>query len=339
MKHPQHPFQQRQKNFDVLRVLACFAVIVVHSATGVIFNAPTLDNQNWWVAAFYDASMRWCVPIFIMLTGALLIPKAAELSIFMFWRSRLQRIIFPTLFWSSFYVLVSIAIVGNLENVGLLMAMMGNKPFFHLWYFYLAILLYCAVPIVSRTVARLSKRQTILFIALSFVVTTITNWPSFEGQLTIFSIFAYLSYLATGYLAATASKTSPRMNCLYLAIFALCWLTLVGCSALLLSRFGYSGWEYMFSFSNILVAIMSYCIFQLAINLPINFSVAPLAKLTLGIYAIHPLWFMTLSEFGITSFSFGPSLGIPLMSIVVFALSICTAFILSRFKFLSAVVV
>ena len=329
---------QRHASFDMVRIVACAAVITAHVSTWVIYSNPSLENPQWWISNFFNAAMRWPVPVFIMVTGALLIPKARATTVQNFWRQRLPRVIVLAVFWSSIYVLISYFFTHNLDHVGFFLTMMGDQPFYHLWYLYLAILLYVLIPLVQRGLDALPKRSIKLMIVLSLVISTVAGWPEFEGRYTVLTVFAYVAYLAIGYIVCNLPKLSPRAFIANIAIVGLCWLTTSTLSAMLLPRFGSAGWEFMFSMTQGLVAIMAVSVIRLLLSIEWHWNVRPLAGLTLGIYAIHPLWVLALSKLGLTGFTFGPALGIPLTSALVFGLSAATAFVMSKVKAFKAVV-
>lgn len=332
------PARPRQASFDVVRVFACAAVITAHVSTWVIYSNPSLENSEWWISNFFDAAMRWPVPVFIMVTGALLVPKARATTAQNFWQQRLPRVILLAVFWSSIYLLISHFITHNLAQVGFMLVAMGNQPFFHLWYLYLAILLYLLLPFVQKALDSNSIHTTIVMIVLSFMISTVAGWPEFEGRYIILTVFAYVAYLAIGHIVCNLPKLSTRAFIGNIAIVCACWLTTSSLSAVLLPRFGSAGWEFMFSMTQVVVAIMAISVIRLLLSVEWQWNVAPLARLTLGIYAIHPLWVLALSKLGITGLSYGPALGIPITSALVFALSAATAFVLSKLKGLSAVV-
>ena len=65
--------------FDLLRILATFAVIFLHvSACG--FGRDYL-SCNWIVSVVYDGMVRWCVPIFVMLSGALFLDMKKKITL------------------------------------------------------------------------------------------------------------------------------------------------------------------------------------------------------------------------------------------------------------------
>lgn len=70
---------------DVVRFVAMFTVVCCHSADPFNFyvGEPPLNigEIKFWGAA-YGALLRPCVPLFVMLTGALLLPVRSETSVF-----------------------------------------------------------------------------------------------------------------------------------------------------------------------------------------------------------------------------------------------------------------
>jgi len=73
----------------MLMVLACFMVILLH-VSGVLYG--TLDDK-WWSGNVYDSITRSSVPLFLMIAGAILLPKQENL--WDFFSKRLGRIIPP----------------------------------------------------------------------------------------------------------------------------------------------------------------------------------------------------------------------------------------------------
>jgi surface polysaccharide O-acyltransferase-like enzyme len=67
---------------DNLRVIAIFSVILVHVMDPLFENNPSV-SPVWWIGNIYGSFVRYCVPIFVMLTGALILPKDYELKYFL----------------------------------------------------------------------------------------------------------------------------------------------------------------------------------------------------------------------------------------------------------------
>ena len=55
--------------FDILRIVACFAVIIIHVCSWYLYS--DINSPNWQVFNFYNSIVKWSVPIFVMISGAL----------------------------------------------------------------------------------------------------------------------------------------------------------------------------------------------------------------------------------------------------------------------------
>ena len=65
---------QRIIYLDLLRVLATIGVIVIHVCGRGFYGS--LFTSSWYYAVFYHSLVRWCVPVFFMISGALFLnPK------------------------------------------------------------------------------------------------------------------------------------------------------------------------------------------------------------------------------------------------------------------------
>jgi surface polysaccharide O-acyltransferase-like enzyme len=94
-----------------MRVLGVAAVIIVHTCDMVLFSKE-VGTARWWAANFVDSACRWAVPMFIMLSGALLLNPSRDESAGQFYRRRLARLGIATAFWSVFFVLFSVYYTG-----------------------------------------------------------------------------------------------------------------------------------------------------------------------------------------------------------------------------------
>ena len=95
--------KQRMVWIDTLRVLAALAVVWLHVAVGVVQDHPSAASVSWWIGNVADSMSRWCVPIFVMITGYLLLSRPGD-SLKKFYARRFSRIIIPLVFWTMFYL-------------------------------------------------------------------------------------------------------------------------------------------------------------------------------------------------------------------------------------------
>ena len=53
---------------DILRILAVFAVMMIHVSASGFYTNP-VQSFTWQVVNFYECMVRWAVPVFVMVTG------------------------------------------------------------------------------------------------------------------------------------------------------------------------------------------------------------------------------------------------------------------------------
>lgn len=86
---------------DATRVLACLAVVVLHVAAACWKTAFYSDALSWIALNFYDSTVRWAVPVFVMVSGALLLCGNRSLREIM--QKNVLRIVVAFYCWSFLY--------------------------------------------------------------------------------------------------------------------------------------------------------------------------------------------------------------------------------------------
>ena len=82
---------------DAMRVLACFLVVFSHSCDAFIAQFNN-DYATFLQGCALGSLVRPCVPLFVMMTGVLLLPLKGTMG--EFYSKRLKRIAIPLVFWS-----------------------------------------------------------------------------------------------------------------------------------------------------------------------------------------------------------------------------------------------
>ena len=154
---------------------------------------------------------RWAVPVFIMISGALLLPRFIEAdkppAIASFFRRRLLKIGILIIIWTSLYLLWQWYFFHKATNMGevLLSFLLGNT-YTHLFFLFIIGGLYMATPFVGKLCWRLSTRGLLQLSAGLLVVTAVGQMVLVlveridPAQLTIFGVWVpYLGYYMAGY--------------------------------------------------------------------------------------------------------------------------------------------
>ncbi len=99
---------------DILRIIATFAVIVIHVSASKWYHSP-IREFNWQIYNLYDSLVRWSVPIFVMLSGMLFLNPEKEITTGEIFRKYIFRILLAIIFWECFIKLIQSFIIIFLE--------------------------------------------------------------------------------------------------------------------------------------------------------------------------------------------------------------------------------
>lgn len=94
---------ERKKEWDMIRIIACFCVVVIHVA-GYGMEIKDPHTTDWMIRNLVVSMVRCAVPIFFMLSGILFMEK--KLSIFELYRKYAARIVIAWISWSFLYALI-----------------------------------------------------------------------------------------------------------------------------------------------------------------------------------------------------------------------------------------
>jgi len=325
---------QRDLRLDVLRIAAIVAVIWLHVSGEVVVNEPGPGDAEWWMGNFADAFSRWCVPLFVMASGALILPKRPHGAPWDFYRRRAARIVVPTLFWTMIYLGVR-AIDDDASVRSLLIAVVRGTPYYHLWFLYMIAGLYIAAPLISRFLDGTPPGVVLAAMGLAFLVNSteslIAEIVDGKRAYTFLGMWpAYLGYFLAGYYLW---RWPPRRLSWTLALIVVlaCGAGIALLTGVLYQFIGERSWQIAYGNLQPLVVLMSLAIFAAVAGSPMRFNpaaariVGAMIPLVLGIYVMHPLWLLVLKDRGIDGFFVNPTVGIPLTTLLAFALSLASA--------------
>jgi surface polysaccharide O-acyltransferase-like enzyme len=147
----------------------------------------TVSTQAWWTFVTYKSLSLVCVPLFVILTGALLLqPSKINEPIKVFLKKRLSRIGLAFLFWTFIYLVWGFFISHTpltLYNViqGSVISLFTGS-YYHFWYIYLIAGLYLITPLLRAAIAYRDEKLIRYLIAVWFVgICIVPLLPLFTG--------------------------------------------------------------------------------------------------------------------------------------------------------------
>ena len=339
--------RKNANSYDYLRVLAAYAVILLHTAAPLLYLYNEIPFENWMIGNIFDSLVRWCVPVFIMLSGAFLLDPSRNETIHSFLQRRMDKILIPFLAWSLiYYFYYAINYNREISVESLIRNILNNEITNHLWYIYILIGLYLITPVIRIFIKYSNKSILLYFLTLWFIGNSVFNLIDHLFNLNIYFDFViddYLGYYLLGYFLRTERLNKKTTLTIYASALICIFITIFGTYFDTVNNGGnIVGFYYNYLSPN--TVIISVAIFLLFRNL--NTSATKLKSLiyfisqrSFGIYLIHILIQRILSEvFNFNHFSFHPLISIPLVSIVIFALSCISVFVLQKIPFIKKIV-
>ncbi|OGX13877.1 MAG: hypothetical protein A2351_08415 [Omnitrophica bacterium RIFOXYB12_FULL_50_7] len=344
--------------FDFLRAAAAFGVILVHVSADVITEWGVFPKSWWWSANIYDSIARGCVPIFIMISGALLLP--VQEGIGDFFRKRFYRVAIPFVAWTILYLLWKKHFyVPHLGFGEALRLAASGGAHFHLWFIYVLVGLYLVTPVFRILAAHASERLLLYFLVLWFVFSSFL--PFFEklGTILIHSNFhinlfvepaqGFIGYFILGhflrkYMTERQVPAACAMGTVNLFVCALgtYFLTLHARTYSLLLYENMSPNVVFYAAAVFALAKQADPFLGRALSAGVRRGITGLAKASLGIYLIHPMFIDILAKgrwgFVLKADMPHPAYMIPLTTTVIFLLSFLATWMIQKIPYLKKIV-
>lgn len=335
---------------DLLRAIATIAVILLHLSGGWM-GSVGVNTSAWAVFNTYDGLVRWCVPVFVMLSGMFLLdPKKSERWSVL--ALRILRIFVALVVWGAVYALADhVAGGGGLSWAGVRSALwsaaLGNTHY-HLWFLYMIIGLYLITPILRAFVRGASRADFHWFFLLTFTVafllpTLLKFRPSqtlslYLGRLDIHLVLGYVGYFVAGYYLKHFTLGRIAEALIYVLGAAGAFVTVWGTSVLSRNAGGLNDALYGYMTPNVAcMAVAVFVLFRYVLGVSDERDrrrrMSGVAKVSFGVYLVHDLFIMLLRYLDISTLSFAPALSVPLLGAVVFLLSLAVAWLLSKIPF------
>lgn len=216
----------RDRTIDLIKATAIWNVILCHVAAGP-FSGGTVGTGQWLSALFWASLSHGCVPLFLMASGALLLPPGRELTVRKVYTHYIPRALAALFFWAACYKLVFLALTDSLTPRDLEEAAKNLMLFRHeehLYYLHIMLLAYAFLPVVRVIVAHADRRTLEYALGLWFLLgiaypTARTFWPftllgGVPVQWRMNMTYASLGYMVLGYYLATYHPRPRRSVCM-----------------------------------------------------------------------------------------------------------------------------
>lgn len=326
---------------DYLRLIAMIAVVFIHTGVQKLFSVQ-VGIFDWHMFNLYTSGVRFAVPIFVMISGALMLnPQRNVTSKKLF--SKILNLLVVLWIWSLFYAVFDPQEEGRIiEKLELMF--LGH---FHMWYLYMLVGLYLILPILRAFIEnkKIVKYFLILSLIFSFILPDII-YICKQTQMSVLCIFAdisqrilddidftfaigYVFYFVLGYYLSKVELNKKIRLLIYI-------LGIVGFVATFLLTYFVSvseGRTTDIFYSNFSVFVMleavavfvfaKYELVKIKLNNTVSILIDKIVACSLGVYLVHMFVLDMLDKlFGLNVMSFNAVISVPLLSILVLLISL-----------------
>lgn len=333
---------------DIIRTLAIILVILVHAATRqeqpivqVMYQAEAV---RWFTMNTYNAFSAVSVPLFVMLSGALLLQPNKIESIRGFLKKRAVRLGLPFIFWGTIYFLWRFFINNEALSASSIVQGIVTGPYYHFWFLYMLAGLYLITPVLRVLTAHAERRILRYFLIVIVVGTSVVPLlaliSNYSIELKLFAITGWIGYFMLGYYTLS---THVKSSILYVTYFSGTVGTVVGmyvATALVSGRTGLFFVDYLsatvvLASASLFILLLKVSPNTISLRYPLGSKVLHfIGSSTLAIYLFHVIILESLQKgflgFQISLNTMNPIIEVPLITMVTFFITVGIIWLLKR---------
>ncbi|WDZ87818.1 acyltransferase [Micromonospora cathayae] len=325
----------RRYGLDVLRIGAICGVVAIHVVGTYVANDDRRGSRNWWIATAIDIGAIWTVPVFVMISGALVLaPRAHRDGPAAFYRKRFARILPALIAWHLIYLVVVRMLLRGEELSGkaLTQLLIDGRIYTALYFLWLIAGLYLLAPVLATFLAAGDGRRAGItaavamgWILAAFMIAGVANLngtprPIHLGAWTMW--WPYVGYFLAGWALARVRLGGWRT-------------VLAALLATALLAEGVWRWGsrpdlpvvqalFPVSYLGASVAVAAVCVFLVANTLGDRLRPSPrvggwlvrLADASFGVFLVH-LLLLALIQWAVPDLAIGESLSVTLVTCAV----------------------
>lgn len=338
MKQYKEVANNRVIYLDVIRIVATFGVISLHVFCREYHSA--VGSYNWFIAVIGDSLVRWCVPLFVMISGALFLQPTKEISYFMLFKKYIYRLLLAYASWSVIYsaIMMIICIIGGGKmSLGLL------SPHFHLWFIPMLIGVYLFIPIIRKISNEEKLIRSILILWIIYLVGCFCGFDKIPQIGLLFKqnqIIGYVGYFLLGYYVSNYNINKHTRLIYLIGLFG----AIICVSGNIITSYlsNVSSNKFLNNCGPCVVA-MSLALFTLIkqitpkIQHKLIVFIEYVRKDLFGIYLTHGLWLLVINIPLFRNLC-NQLISLPIIIIVVFVLSLYTTKLIRQIPLLRKIV-
>ena len=328
--------KEREYSFDVLRVIAMIMVIIIHVSNVYTRSFNFIDTNSYLVSLIFNTISRVSVPIFFMISGALLLDRKFN---FKKYKKRVLKILLLIVVWDILYLIWEYFFLGvtydKLYNLFL-------EPYrAHLWFLYSIIILYVIQPLLKYILDRINNITKIVLFILWILLSTISMYNVSVAN--IFSIFSNIGFFIVGkymYDYVKNTKNDKKIVIIMIILLVLSFIESIYLNYTASIKFNMF-YNLFFAYRTPFIILSTFIIFKLVYIYCHNKKPKDIillgSDLSLGVYLIHGMFLDVTTKY-VDYKNVIPIIGIPSFTMYILFLSVISVIVLRKIKYLNKVI-
>lgn len=296
---------KRDCSFDILRFVSICAVVMIHISSRLQTDPFA---QAFVTGNIFNSVSRFAVPVFMMITGALLLDEKRDISYKNVFSKYINRALLLFVLWSAAYTLL-FQILTPLKNgaspVFSDVATSFLKGHYHMWYLYSLVGFYAVLPLFRKLTKKGNEKKVLTAIIILVIIQSLLpladlavkqkvgfSLMAIYAQSGIRTLLGFHFYFLLGWLLSTVKMKRGATYTLYFLGGLSLFVTVIFTQLISQKK----GIAYTKLYDNLYLntVVFSVAVFVLFRNLfknkkrihPFIFSAS---KLSFGIYILHPI--------------------------------------------------
>jgi surface polysaccharide O-acyltransferase-like enzyme len=347
---------------DIIRTVAIIAVIFLHATADL--TVPQMDQfeiVRWTTNDVYQSIGRICVPLFVMLSGALLLQPGKQDTLSSFFKKRWARIGLPWIFWGIAYFIWDFQVLHNPLTLNAVAQGILTGPYYNFWYLYMLLGLYIMTPLLRILLPKATRGNVKQYLGLWFLGAAVlpfagilTNYSPFSNFLTSASWVGYLLFCLTGYFILGTILIKVKIKRSVLSILTAIGITLTAISIYIIQS-PIGGNREAFAFTvyfgpwTILTAVSMFMLLN-TIKLPTSTAtpsksvklIKVISQNTLPLALFHLMILESLQKgyfgFAINGNTINSIVGVPLITVITLFMSLGIIVLLKKIPYLGRLI-
>ena len=317
----------RDTKLDVARTIAILMVLLIHTVEDleysiILNNNLHISNIKWFIETLLFIIGRIGVPIFCMLSGALMGKRKID-NLKEHYKYRVFSMMRVTIIWMIIYRILFYFLYDknqellNIKNIIKELVLFNPSTANHLWFMPMIIGIYIMMPFINKFIQNLNNSELYIFICLNivffFFIPTINLILKTTGIININdSIFTsidynflggpYLNYYIVGYMITNRNMFSnvsrlklKTISIIVMLIAVLSQFNIYDNNVKINANF--------FWYDSVYIYVISICCFLLIIKKSYEFPnglskiFLNISKFSFGIYLIHRIFMNPIVEY------------------------------------------